>query len=221
MRETIATVVLGSARLYREAIACRLAAEPTVCLLGSSAEVGEFLAARSRGVPDVVLVHCPAGGPSPPYAVAEVADALPEARIVVLSPPREDGEVMRSIEAGAVAWLGDDTAYEILIKTITAVRHGRAPCPSRLVRCLFRRMAEFSPPPPDPASRPEAALTAREREVARLVARGLANKQIARRLSLSLPTIKSYLHSLMKKLAVRRRRDLLHWPFGEQTLGRN
>jgi two-component system, NarL family, nitrate/nitrite response regulator NarL len=177
-------------------------------------------------------------GSRPAYAVIAVsANELEAARVVLAQRP----DVIL-LDAGLPGvWNVADAASQAGVHTIvfgladnphpieSARRHG---CRDALftgatTREISDALADASPPSRRPVAPPVSAadvseLTARELEVLALVARGLSNKEIARELTVSVPTVKSHVHNLLQKLGARRRTDaarLLHVAAGDAVLG--
>jgi DNA-binding NarL/FixJ family response regulator len=134
-----------------------------------------------------------------------VADA-PQVRVLVLTTFDLDEHVYAAVRAGASGFLLKDVSPADLVRAVTAVAGGEVMLAPALTRRLLERFAAG----PGPGPRPEAlaALTEREEEVLRLVARGLSNQDVATRLFLSEATVKTYVSRLLTKLDVRDRVQL-------------
>jgi DNA-binding NarL/FixJ family response regulator len=92
-----------------------------------------------------------------------------------------------------------------LRRAIESAWNGEAICSPRVAADAFSRLARLSAGrPPAPLSE----LTPREQEVARLIEQGMSNKQIARRLVITLATVKNHVHNVLEKLRVRRRGEV-------------
>jgi DNA-binding NarL/FixJ family response regulator len=116
----------------------------------------------------------------------------PSTRIVVLTTYASDGEVLRAIEAGAVGYLLKDVPHDELFRALRAVARGERYLAPIVTERLMARWQQ-------PA---RTALTDRELEVLQRVARGDANKHIARDLGISEPTVKAHLVHIFEKLGV-------------------
>ncbi len=121
-------------------------------------------------------------------------------------PPRRNPISIRLAEAGVGGFFLHDGSVEELAAVIYGVMRGEASFPPRLAATLLQRLSALAAQVPDQAG--EAALTARELEIATLVAQGLSNKEIARRLHITLATVKNHVHSILNKLQVTRRADV-------------
>lgn len=131
--------------------------------------------------------------------LAPAARAHP--RVVVLTTFDTDEFVYAAIRAGASGFLLKDCTPEALVHAVHTVQTGEVMLAPALTRRLLDRFTERSPIPPPVV----AALSDREREVMRLVARGLSNQEISAELFLSEATVKTYVSRLLTKLEVRDR----------------
>jgi NarL family two-component system response regulator LiaR len=144
-----------------------------------------------RHHPDVVLMDLVMPDGDGIAGIKSVLDASPASRVVVLSSYIDDAYVFAATEAGASGYLLKDIQPEALATAIREVRDGKPALHPEAARRLMRR-------PPAPA----ADLTARERDVLRLIAEGFANKEIAQRLFISEKTVKTHVSAILQKLGV-------------------
>ena len=134
-------------------------------------------------------------------AVRSVRERWPECRVIVLSVSEVDGDVLRFAEAGVAGYLASDSCKGDLIAAIESVERGEAACPPRVAAALLRRVARLAGGPPAA----DSCLTAREAEILRLIDEGLSNKDIATRLYIGVPTVKTHVHNILRKLGANRR----------------
>ncbi len=174
------------------------ASAPGFEVLGEAAGGTEGVELALRLDPDVVLMdlRMPAG--SGVEAIAELARRGARARVLVLTTYDTDSDTIPAIEAGATGYLLKDAPREELFAGVRAAAEGRTvlspAVASRLVSAVRR-----------PAAPADRALSARERKVLELVARGTSNRGIARELFISEATVKTHLTHLYAKLGVRDR----------------
>jgi len=158
-------------------------------------------AAVSESVPAVIIVDA-----SHPEATALVAVArahAPKASVVILSMHELEEEFLAWADIGIAGYLGPDISAQDLLSTVRRVGAGEVICPPRLTALLLNRFANRST---ERAARASVhALTSREHEIAGLLADGMSNKLIARRLQVALPTVKNHVHSILEKWDVRSR----------------
>jgi DNA-binding NarL/FixJ family response regulator len=193
-------LLVGDVRLYRELLASALLDEDGVEVVGSaSCDVAAIEAGMHA--PDVVLVDV--ASVSIPDGMHALAAALPDAKLVGVGVPDDEDSVVALLEAGAAGYLTVEQPLGELLSAVEAVTQGELHCPPRMSAALARRMASLSA-----NGKRETggdALTPRQREIATLMAHGLSNKQIARRLQIEHATVKNHVHSILVKLGVSRR----------------
>jgi two-component system, NarL family, response regulator LiaR len=155
------------------------------------------VAAVERQAPDVVLMDLVMPGVDGVEAIRRISSARPQARVLVLSSFLDDERLFPAVRAGAAGYLLKDVEPRELVKAIRTVHGGEALLHPAVAA---RLMDEFAA---NPARQSDAdGLTAREREVLTLIARGLPNKLIARELSISEKTVKAHVSSILGKLGL-------------------
>lgn len=194
--------VAAAVRMYEEGLASVIRDDRRFLLAGTAASRHALLDAVAvlEPPPDVVLVDL--GRDEGIAAVRALGRTLPGTRVIALALGEED-DVVAYAEAGAVGLVARESSLEELGELIQSVAGGGSPVSARLGAVLLRRLAvhaERARAGHDPRS-----LTAREREVAQLIDRGLSNKEIATRLRIELPTVKNHVHSILEKVDVSRR----------------
>jgi DNA-binding NarL/FixJ family response regulator len=123
-------------------------------------------------------------------------------RVVALGLDGNPGEALTWAMAGAAGLVARNATSEELVRALAGVARGEAPCSPVVISALLRAVGT---PADGTRGEPGVALTAREREVAELIAVGLTNKQIAASLQIEPGTVKSHVHSVIRKLRVSRR----------------
>lgn len=129
-------------------------------------------------------------------ATARIKAELPDVEIIALTSVLRDNSVFEAIQAGAIGYLLKDTKGEELVRAIRSAAEGKVQLSPDAATHLAREVRS-----PGHVER----LTEREAEILRLVAGGLANKEIARRLSISEKTVKVRLNNVFSKLGVQSR----------------
>jgi DNA-binding NarL/FixJ family response regulator len=182
--------------------------EGTFTIVGASNDVDDAIAGIRATKPDVVLldVHMPGGG-----ALA-VLDALrgevPDTRFLALSVSDAPDDVIAVVRAGARGYVTKSIKPDELADAIRRVADGDAVFSPRLAGFVLDAFTTDLPQPADPEL---DLLTAREREVLRLIARGLPYKQVARRLSISVKTVEAHVSAVLRKLQLSSRYELTRW----------
>lgn len=154
--------------------------------------------------PDIVLMDLSMPGLDGIEATRAVLVAQPETKVIMLTSFSENARILAALEAGAVGYLLKDAEPEDIIRALNDASDGGVPLSPKAARALL------------PGNRPAgnasgAALTAREREVLSLVAAGLPNKSIARRLTISEKTVKAHLTRVFSVLGVSDRTSAALW----------
>jgi two-component system, NarL family, response regulator LiaR len=156
------------------------------------------VAAAEREAPDVVLMDLVMPGVDGVEAIRRIREGRPQARVLVLSSFLDDERLFPAVRAGAAGYLLKDVEPRELVKAIRTVHGGEALLHPAVAARLMDEVAAGGPAP-EPGGE---GLTDREREVLTLIARGLANKLIARELSISEKTVKAHVSSILGKLGV-------------------
>ena len=195
--------------------------EGRVDVVGTAGDVDEAVAGIAAAQPEVVLVdvHMPGGGGAElirrVLAVAAAAgdDASenpppPAPRFLALSVSDAADDVISVIRAGARGYLTKTVSGAELAEAIGRVAAGDAVFSPRLAGFVLDAFAGSLPLPSDPEL---DQLTARERDVLRLIARGYAYKEVARRLNLSIKTVETHVSSVLRKLQLSSRHELTRW----------
>ncbi|HKN54265.1 MAG TPA: response regulator transcription factor [Amycolatopsis sp.] len=176
-------------------------------VVGEAADGVEAVATARRERPDVMLMDVRMPGMDGIEATRRICAEFPEIRVLILTTFDLDEYVYAALRAGASGFLLKDTRPADLLAAIEIVAAGDALLAPSVTRRLVSEFARL----PDGAS-PVAGLdgiTAREREVLGLIARGLSNDEIAGRLHLGLATVKTHIGRLLHKLAARDRAQLV------------
>ncbi|MGQ0742730.1 MAG: response regulator [Acidimicrobiales bacterium] len=211
-----------------------------VDVVGQASEVDAAIEMIGERQPDVVLldVHMPGGGGR---AVIEgVATDHPHIRFLALSVSDAASDVIEVIRAGARGYVTKTISGPELIDAVTRVAAGDAVFSPRLAGFVLDAFSNSQPPPPGASTSDQVGqggyagalgasgpsgidpeldiLTAREREVLRLIARGYAYKEVATRLGISAKTVESHVSAVLRKLQLSNRHQLTRWATDRRIL---
>jgi len=200
---TIRILICSPIRLYGEGLA-KLLAGDRFEVVGAAVDPHAWASDAERVEPEVVLVDL--AQRETVEAVRPLARTLTGATLVALSIARDERTVVECAQAGVTAFIAREATVEELRETVLAASAGESPAPPWLVAMLLRRVSEIGNGTEHSAAL-LGRLTRREREVLALVADGLSNKQIGRRLCIELPTVKNHVHNILEKLEVNRRAE--------------
>ncbi|MGW2425661.1 response regulator [Streptomyces sp. NPDC001709] len=142
--------------------------------------------------PDVVLMDLRMPELDGVVATARITAECPAARVLILTTYDTDSNIVRAVEAGAAGYLLKDATPDVLVAAIRAAADGETVLPPPIAAKLVNHVR----------TPPQEMLTGREREVLRLVARGLTNAAIGRRLNIGETTVKTHLVRIFTKLDV-------------------
>jgi DNA-binding NarL/FixJ family response regulator len=160
------------------------------------------LEAIRKWSPNVAVLDVSMPGLSGLDMLSSIAANGLNTKVVILTATATDRQLLRAIAGGAQGIVLKEEAVAELVQCIRAVAEGRQWLPSALVNAALEREKKRL------SASPTQVLTIREREVVLLVAEGLSNKEIGRRLELSEGTIKIHLHNIYQKLNVNNRTSL-------------
>jgi DNA-binding NarL/FixJ family response regulator len=190
--------------LMRAGLTAVLSSDETIDVVG---EAPDGRAAVERAIelrPDVVLMDVRMPGLDGIAATRELLAVSPDVRVVVLTTFEQDDYIFGALSAGASGFLLKRTRPEELIAAIHTVAAGDSLLSPSVTRTVIQRLAGQ----PAPDTRAEARLdelTARERDVLELIARGLSNGEIAATLVIEESTVKTHVRHILRKLRLRDR----------------
>ncbi|MDQ3881001.1 MAG: response regulator transcription factor, partial [Chloroflexota bacterium] len=158
--------------------------------------------------PDVILLDIDMPGMSGVEAVRELAPRLPETKIVMLTVSSASRDLMDAIRNGASGYLTKDLSPDALLRAVRGIRSGDLPMPRRLAAQVVHQLVDATRRPRrTDGDGTDAGLSAREKEVLRLLAEGLTDREIADALTLSARTVETHVSNILRKLRVHRRAE--------------
>jgi DNA-binding NarL/FixJ family response regulator len=199
--------IVDDHQMFRSGVRAELG--DAVEVVGEAAEVEEAIAGIRAVVPDVVLldVHMPAGGGR--AVIDAVQQTHPGVQFLALSVSDAAEDVIGLIRSGARGYVTKNISGAELAEAIGRVREGDAVFSPRLAGYV---LDAFASTPDVRTSDPELdQITAREREVLRLIARGYTYKEIAGQLFISVKTVETHVSSVLRKLQLSSRHELTRW----------
>jgi DNA-binding NarL/FixJ family response regulator len=208
-------VLVDDHQLFRSGVRAELGS--SVEVVADAGTVDAAVAAVEVHRPDVVLVdvHMPDGGGA--AVIRRVHLDRPETRFLALSVSDAPEDVIATIRAGARGYVTKTISGLELADAIRRIADGDAVFSPRLAGFVLDAFSAGGPPAG--GGDPELdQLTPREREVLRLIARGYAYKEVARRLSLSVKTIETHVSSVLRKLQLSSRHELTRWATDRKLL---
>lgn len=194
MSGTIRVMVVDDHEVLRDGLKFMLRNEIELVIVAEAADGEEALARVDQVRPDVMLLDLNMPVMGGLEILRRLREFHPDLPIVILTMYDDPEYVDEALRSGASGYLLKSVGGEELVRAIRAAARGSGYLQAEITRPVLERFARQS------AARLEARLSPREADVARLLAEGLSNRQIARGLGLSEATVKSYLSQLFEKL---------------------
>jgi DNA-binding NarL/FixJ family response regulator len=204
----ITVMVVDDHPIWREGVARDLT-ERGLDVVATAPDADAAIRIARAVRPRVVLMDLNLGEKSGVDAIVGILDALPETRILVLSASGEHADVLEAVKAGAAGYLVKSASAEELLAAVQRTADGFpvfTPGLAGLVLGEYRRLADT-----DRSGPAVPALTDRETDVLRLVAKGLTARQIGERLGVSHRTVETHVQSTLRKLQLHNRVQLARY----------
>ena len=206
-------LVADDHEMFRQCVVERLNEEPDLEVVAHVGNAGDALHLARQTEPDVVLLDVNMPG-SPFLAAQEILRYCERAQLLFLTAHQSDQAISESLRAGARGFVTKHHAAEELVDAVRAVAAGRCYFVSE-VRDRLISDGDALSPSADLATR-SSLLSPREREVLRLLAEGHSVKQVAQLLHVSYKTVDNQTSSVMKKLQVHSRAELVRYAIREE-----
>ncbi|MFI7412564.1 response regulator [Streptomyces sp. NPDC049627] len=209
---SVSLLIVDDHPVVRDGLRGMFESAPGFEVLGEASNGEEALERAAALDPDVILMDLRMPGGGGVAAIAELTRRGARAKVLVLTTYDTDSETLPAIEAGATGYLLKDAHRDELFTAVRAAAQGRTvlspAVASRLVSAVRAPRATGNEP-----------LSAREREVLALVAKGTSNREIARELFISEATVKTHLTHLYAKLGVNDRAAAVATAYERGILG--
>lgn len=208
----ITLIVVDDHPVVRDGLRGMFASAPEFEVLGEAADGVEGVGMAVRLDPDVVLMDLRMPGGGGVAAITELTRRGARSRVLVLTTYDTDSDTLPAIEAGATGYLLKDAPREELFTAVRAAADGRTVLSPAIASRLISRVRA-------PAAAGGETLSAREREVLELVARGTSNREIAAVLFISEATVKTHLTHVFAKLGAKDRAAAVAVAYDRGILG--
>ncbi|MEU6576343.1 response regulator transcription factor [Streptomyces sp. NPDC046805] len=206
-------VVADDQTVVREGIVMLLGLLPGIEVVGAAGDGEEAVKLVAELAPDVVLMDLRMPRCDGAEATRRIRASYPRTQVVVLTTYADDESLFPALRAGARGYLTKDAGGDEIVRAVHSVLAGDAGLSPSIQRRLLERLSEPAPQPAL-AGAPDG-LTARETEVLVLMAEGLTNQEIARRLHVSTATVKTHINNLFAKTGLKDRAQAVRYAYGK------
>ncbi|MEU3827727.1 response regulator [Streptomyces sp. SID486] len=208
-------VVADDQTVVREGIVMLLGLLPGVEVVGAAGDGEEAVRLVGELAPDVVLMDLRMPRCDGVEATRRIRAQYPATQVVVLTTYADDESLFPALRAGARGYLTKDAGGDEIVRAVHSVLSGDAGLSPSVQRRLLERLSQ-----PETAAAPAPGealdgLTARETEVLVLIADGLSNQEIARRLHVSTATVKTHINNLFAKTGLKDRAQAVRYAYSK------
>ncbi|MDO4259787.1 MAG: response regulator transcription factor [Actinomycetaceae bacterium] len=197
---TISIVIADDEDLVRSGIRLILEGDPSLAIIGEAGDGQAAFDAARRLKPDVILLDLHMPIRDGVWACQRITQEAPNTKVLVLTAFDTDHLVQKALNAGAAGFLLKNSSMTEILSAIHNVASGRKSFSEKVLDYLVTTTASQAPKRPIPTD-----MTAREKEIAIMVADGLSNTEIAEELGIGATTVKSHVSALLTKFEVRNR----------------
>ncbi|MGA5896963.1 response regulator transcription factor [Streptomyces venetus] len=213
-RKPARVVVADDQTVVREGIVMLLGLLPGIEVVGAAGDGEEAVRVVAEVAPDVVLMDLRMPRCDGVEATRRIRAEYPGTQVVVLTTYADDESLFPALAAGARGYLTKDAGGDEIVRAVHSVLSGEAGLSPSVQRRLLERLVESGTRPPAPPEVPDG-LTVRETEVLVLIADGLSNQEIARRLHVSTATVKTHINNLFTKTGLKDRAQAVRYAYGK------
>jgi DNA-binding NarL/FixJ family response regulator len=201
---TVRILLVDDHAMFREGVKLLLQRDARLEVIGEAGDPAKALELTARERPDIVLLDIDLAGHDGLDMIDSLQASSPASDIIVLTGIRDEGLQARALRSGAKGFVQKDQNGDLVLRAIQKVHEGEIWFDRSTIGAAVTRLIEGDS---DEQAQPLGTLTARERDITRLVGEGLKNDAIAQRLFISEKTVRNHLTVIFDKVGVR---DRLH-----------
>ncbi|MCD6639907.1 MAG: response regulator transcription factor [Nocardioides sp.] len=214
--EPIRVIVVDDHELFRRGLIMLLGEDADIEVVGEAADGEAAIDMAASTAPDVVLLDVRMPRRTGVEACRAIKEAVPAAKIIMLTVSDEEADLYESVKNGASGYLLKDSSIEEVAQAIRVVNEGQSLISPSMAVKLLDEFKQMSKPEREPG--PGLRLTDRELEVLRLVAKGMNNREVAKELFISENTVKNHVRNILEKLQLHSRMEAVMYAMREKLL---
>ena len=194
--DPITVMIVDDHEMVRRGAFSYLEAQPDISVVAQAGSGEEAVRLAQECIPDVVLMDLVMPGMDGVEATRRVKNISPRTQIVILTSFHQDEYIFPALQAGAISYLLKDVKATELVEAIHRAARGEATLHPRIAARVIKTFRSLEPE----GATPFTALTEREMEVLKLIAKGYSNDKIADQLVISVGTVKGHVSNILSKL---------------------
>ena len=194
--DPITVMIVDDHEMVRRGACSYLEAQPDISVVAQAGSGEEAVRLAQEQIPDVVLMDLVMPGMDGVEATRKVKNASPRTQIIILTSFHQDEYIFPALQAGAISYLLKDVKAAELLEAIRRAAQGEATLHPKIAARVIKTFRDLE----NEEASPFTALTEREMEVLKLIAKGYSNEKIAEQLVISLGTVKGHVSNILSKL---------------------
>jgi len=216
--DAIRVLIADDSPLFRRGIYVVLSTEESIDVVGEAENGEEAISKAEEFAPDVVLMDVRMPKVNGIEAARAIRDSSPSTKIIMLTVSDEDDDLYEAIKAGANSYLLKEVSVEEVPEAIRAVVQGQSLISPSMASKLLNEYTSLARRAEEKQQFPTPALTQRELEVLKLVAKGQSNREIGEELYISENTVKNHVRNILEKLHLHSRMEAVIYAVRERLL---
>lgn len=219
-KDKIRVLIADSHDLFRQGLASLLSRQPGIEIVGEATDGDEAFTMTESLKPDVLLIEVHMRRSEGLSTVLHIIESHPETNVAVLTSSEDDSDVLAAGKLGIRGYLLKNSSLEDLVRAIQALSQGGAYFSSSMFTKVLQEFTHLARRRDLQEAKGIDALTEREKDVLRLVARGATNRDIAGELVITENTVKVHLRNILDKLQLRNRQQAAAYAVQEGLISR-